>query len=299
MNPSSHNSKPPATDRHHPDDVDDPGIQKTVSQGDGVSSDLPETRHFAGKLRVGDRLASRYEILDQLGRGGFGAVYRAQDHELNRQVAVKRVNGLRSFVSGHIRGEARAIASLNHPNIISIYDLITVSSREMLIVMECPDGITLADHLTKARVPVVEAVDIALQVAVALQHAHSRQLVHSDLKPANLLIATDGRVRLLDFGLAVACFPDADKGRLTGGTPGYMSPEQIRGESHLIDGRVDIWALGVVLYQLLTGCRPFTGADARATYNSTLRDSRHRFDSCVRKSITNCSVSCSGALKSE
>lgn len=233
----------------------------------GPSSGNPDSRP---QLNVGEMLQDRYEILEQLGRGGFGAVYRAFDHELNRDVAVKRARALRSFVAGQIRGEAKAIASLNHPNIISIYDLITIADHDLLIVMECPEGETLAEHQSKQPMQVGESVDIVCQIASALQHAHSRQLVHSDLKPKNILVASDGRIRLLDFGLAVACFPDPTSDNVTGGTPGYMSPEQIRGESHLIDGRADIWALGVIFYQLLTGVRPFLGNDGVAIFDATL-----------------------------
>ena len=261
----------------------------------GEVSPRPVGRAIKKRFQVGERIADRYEILGQLGRGGFGAVYRAEDHDLNRPVAVKRSNGLRSFVAGHIHGEAKAIASLNHPNIIAIYDLITIGDSELLIVMECAEGVTLADHFANGPVSVEEAVDIAIQAALALQHAHSRQLVHSDLKPSNLFIAEDGRVRLLDFGLAVACFPDAAGSNTTGGTPGYMAPEQVRGESHLIDGRADIWSLGVVLFQLLTGCRPFVGSNGKAVLEATLhsdpppiRQLRPEVDSELQRIVLRC-----------
>ena len=221
-------------------------------------------------FRPGRLVASRYEIIQRLGHGGFGAVYRAHDRELNRAVAIKRSNGLRSFVAGQIRNEAQVIASLNHPNIVAIYDLISVSDDELLIVMECLEGVTLRERLCDDPLTIIEAVKIGIQIAEALGHAHERKLVHSDLKPANLVLTKDGIVKLLDFGLAVAYFPDEVPNRI-GGTRGYMSPEQIRGESHRIDGRADIWSFGVVLYEMLNGERPFVGANSKAVHEATLR----------------------------
>jgi serine/threonine protein kinase len=240
-----------------------PGAATPVNRGESNAS--------AGQaFRAGDLIGGRYEIRDCLGRGGFGSVYRAFDRELNRIVAIKQSHGLRSFVAGQIRNEAKSVASLNHTNIIAIHDLITVSDHELLIVMECLEGVTLSSRLRQSRLSIGDACKIAIQVAVALQHAHERMLVHSDLKPGNLFVCENGLVKLLDFGLAVAYFPDEIPGQV-GGTPGYMSPEQIRGESHRIDGRVDIFAFGVVLYEMLTGAKPFVGADSRAVCDATLR----------------------------
>ncbi|TWT92795.1 serine/threonine-protein kinase [Stieleria varia] len=219
---------------------------------------------------VGTRIEGRYEIQEQIGAGGFGRVFRARDIELNRPVAIKQSSGLISFVAGRVRDEAKAVASLSHPGIVSIYDLITISKRELLIVMECLSGCTLTDHLKKKNLTLGEVAQIVLQVAEALKHAHNRKLVHSDIKPSNLFVTDDGNIKLLDFGLAVAYFPDDMAGRL-GGTPGYMSPEQIRGESHRIDGRADIFALGVVMYLMLTNTRPFVGPDGKAVLLATLK----------------------------
>ncbi len=221
-------------------------------------------------LLAGQVVAGRYEILEGLGRGGFGAVYRAHDRDLNRTVAIKQSNGLRSFVAGQIRNEAQSVASLNHPNIVAIHDLITVSENELLIVMECLEGTPLSKRLRHSRLPIADVVRVAIQISEALQHAHERLLVHSDLKPGNLFICENGLVKLLDFGLAVAYFPEELPGQV-GGTPGYMSPEQIRAESHRIDGRVDVFSFGVVLYEMLTGAKPFVGANSRGIFEATLR----------------------------
>ncbi len=234
----------------------------------------PQKTHAALQSKrpfeIGDVIANRYEVMASLGQGGFGAVYRAHDRSLNRMVAIKQSSGLRSFIAGQIRNEAKAVASLNHPNIVAIHDLITVTQHELLIIMECLSGTTLGKRMRQSRMPIAEAVEIAIQVADALQHAHEKLIVHSDLKPSNLFVCDSGTVKLLDFGLAVAYFPQ-DALSKVGGTPGYMSPEQIRGESHRIDGRADIWAFGVVIYEMLTGTRPFTGTSSRAISEATLR----------------------------
>ncbi|MGB7343071.1 MAG: serine/threonine-protein kinase, partial [Pirellulaceae bacterium] len=244
------------------------GLDETKPSDNEKAQRKPVAKHEP--YQIGTRIEGRYEIQQQIGEGGFGTVFRALDLELNRPVAIKQSSGLISFVAGHVRDEAQAVASLSHPGIVSIYDLITVSKTELLIVMECLRGSTLTDHLKKSKLPIAEVVRIGLQVADALKHAHHRKLVHSDIKPSNLFITDEGDIKLLDFGLAVAYFPDDMTGRL-GGTPGYMSPEQIRGESHRIDGRADIWALGVVMYQMLTGTRPFMGPNSKAVMMATLK----------------------------
>ena len=219
-------------------------------------------------LQEGLVVLDRFEIRKKLGRGGFGTVFSAFDRKLDRTVAIKQTRMLKSFVAGRVRAEARKIASLNHPNIVQIYDLIDLSDSELLIIMEHLRGEPLSARLKRATLEIGEVVAMAIEMCEALIHAHERQLVHSDFKPANLYLCENGRVKLLDFGLAVAYFPDQQT--RIGGTPGYMSPEQIRGESHLIDGRTDIWAFGVVLYEMLTGTRPFQSRTAEATTAQTL-----------------------------
>ncbi|MEM9585975.1 MAG: serine/threonine-protein kinase, partial [Planctomycetota bacterium] len=223
------------------------------------------------KLEQGDLIANRYQIRQQIGRGGFGDVFRATDRELQRDVAIKACNGLRSFVGGRIRVEAQAIASLNHPNIVSIFDLVKQGDQELLIVMEFLEGETFRELITQGNLQSQGIAECMLSVALALDHAHRRHLVHSDLKPGNLFRTTDGTVKLLDFGLAVAYVPGKPSSRL-GGTPGYMAPEQIRGESHRIDGRTDIWAAGIVLFEWLTGVKPFVGSGAEQVARAALNE---------------------------
>ncbi len=218
---------------------------------------------------IGTLVYGRFEIRGRLGQGGFGTVYRAFDKQLDRDVAIKRASGLRSFVAGYVRDEAKTVASLKHPRIVAIYDLIAVSPSELLIVMECLEGQSLSRHISENTLSPLEAVNIGAQVLDALKHAHEKKIVHSDLKPGNLHLMADGSIKLLDFGLAVAYFPSDPDDRI-GGTPGYMSPEQVRGEPHRIDGRVDIWAFGVLMYEMLTGSRPFVGSSARTVFDATL-----------------------------
>lgn len=247
------------------------GPREEKSQFRTIANDGDSADSLFGKpLISGQVVLDRFEVIEQLGRGGFGAVYSAMDRSLNRMVAIKQSRGLRSFFAGQVRNEARAIASLNHPNIVQIHDLVPVDEDdEWLIVMECLSGQPLSRRMNQSRMTIVEAVKIGVEIVGALMHAHEKKLVHSDLKPANLFLCDTGLVKLLDFGLAVAYFPEG-KGERIGGTPGYMSPEQIRGESHLIDGRTDIWAFGVVIYEMLTGSKPFSARDAHTTNARTL-----------------------------
>ncbi|QDT08484.1 serine/threonine-protein kinase [Planctomycetes bacterium K23_9] len=244
-------------------------INADGTPGNLTKRDDSEDGLRAPKYQPGELIADRYEIRDRLGQGGFGAVYSAFDRSLNRIVAIKQSTGLRSFVAGRVRDEARAVASLNHPNIVQIHDLIHVNPAELLIVMERLEGVSLSQRIRQSRLQITDAVKIGVEITNALIHAHEKQLVHSDLKPGNLFVCKSGVVKLLDFGLAIAYFPDQSAARI-GGTPGYMSPEQIRGESHLIDGRSDIWAFGIVLYEMLTGTRPFSGSNAVLINRRTL-----------------------------
>jgi serine/threonine protein kinase len=233
-----------------------PPGKTTVIHGESSDAAFAAGSGHAEAYQPGDMLAGRYQIQTRLGRGGFGAVYSAIDRALNRIVAIKQSTGLKSFVAGRVRDEARAVASLNHRNIVQIFDLIQVKPNEQIIVMECLEGVSLAERLRNSRISINDAVKIGVEILEALIHAHEKQLVHSDLKPANLFLCHSGVVKLLDFGLAVAYFPERSQQRI-GGTLGYMSPEQMRGESHLIDGRTDLWAFGIVMYEMLTGSHPF------------------------------------------
>jgi serine/threonine protein kinase len=202
---------------------------------------------------------SHYRILEKLGEGGMGVVYKAQDVRLGRMVALKflppdtaRVEETRQrFVA-----EARAAAALSHPNVAVVYDVDEADERSF-IIMELLEGETLKSRIQAERMSIARAQAIAIQVAEGLQAAHDRGIVHRDIKPANLLLTRDGTVKILDFGLAkdVAGESDLTRTNMTVGTLGYMSPEQIMASG--VDHRSDLWSLGVVLYEMLAQQLPF------------------------------------------
>ena len=237
-------------------------------------------------LESGDRVG-HYEILAPLGVGGMGEVYRARDTKLNRDVALKVLP--EAFVNDRERlarfeREAKVLASLNHPNIANIYG-IEDSGDTTALVLELVEGPTLAERIAQGPIPLDEALSIARQIAEAVEAAHAQGIIHRDLKPANIKITPDGVVKVLDFGLAKAFTAsgelDADlsqsptltKGTALGtimGTAAYMSPEQAKGKP--VDTRTDVWAFGVVLYEMLAGERAFKGEDASDRLVSVFRD---------------------------
>ena len=226
-----------------------------------------------------------YSVTAKIGEGGMGEVYRARDTKLDRDVALKVLP--EAFTSdpdrlARFEREAKVLASLNHPNIGSIYGLEEAEGVRAL-VLELVEGPTLADRIKQGPIPIDEALPIAKQIAEALEAAHERGVIHRDLKPANIKVREDGTVKVLDFGLAKALDPnpDADPSQsptLTAaatqmgvimGTAAYMSPEQGRGKT--VDKRADIWAFGVVLYEMLTGRRAFEGEDVSLTLSAVLQ----------------------------
>ncbi|MDP2319502.1 MAG: serine/threonine-protein kinase, partial [Acidobacteriota bacterium] len=238
-------------------------------------------------LSPGSRLG-HYDILSELGAGGMGAVYRAHDSKLNRDVAIKVLLAAVADDADRLARfsrEAQVLASLNHPNIAAIYGV-----EEGALVMELVEGPTLADRLATGALPLDEALAIARQIAEALLAAHDAGIVHRDLKPANIKVRDDGTVKVLDFGLAKAIetgsgirgpgSPDAMNSPtlsvhatqmgLILGTAAYMAPEQARGRA--VDRRADIWAFGVVLFEMLTGRRAFEGDDISITLAAVLKD---------------------------
>ena len=234
-------------------------------------------------LKVGSSLGP-YEIVSLLGAGGMGEVYRARDPRLSRDVAVKVLPGSLAGDAGRLRRfehEARAAGILNHPNLTTVYDV----GREggvSYVVEELLEGETLRVALARGPLPPSEALDIAVQVARGLAAAHEKGIVHRDLKPENLFRTREGRVKILDFGLA-KLLPDPVAGEasrlptasaLTAqgvvlGTLAYMSPEQLRGNGR-VDTRSDVFSLGVVLYEMLTGRRPFDAASGAETISRIL-----------------------------
>ncbi len=236
-------------------------------------------------LTTGTRLGP-YEIVAPLGAGGMGEVYRARDTRLGRDVAVKVLPAAFSADPERLRRfeqEARAAGVLNHPNILAIYDIGTHDGAPY-IVAELLEGETLRARMAGAALPVRKAIDAALQVARGLAAAHEKGIVHRDLKPENLFVTKDGRVKILDFGLAkLTRAGDEDSTRSqsptigdeTGagivlGTAGYMSPEQVRGKP--ADHRSDLFAFGSILYEMLSGTRPFRGETSAETMTAILRE---------------------------
>ena len=231
-------------------------------------------------LTPGSRLGS-YEVLALLGAGGMGEVYRARDTKLNRDVAIKvllpSVAGDPDRLARFSR-EAQVLASLNHPNIAHIHG-IEESQGVTALIMELVEGEDLSQRISRGPIPLDEALPIARQIAEALEGAHDHGIIHRDLKPANIKVRPDGTVKVLDFGLAKAVDPSAGSSAtamnsptlsihatqagIILGTAAYMSPEQARGKA--VDKRTDIWALGCVLFEMLTGMRAFPGDDATDT----------------------------------
>jgi serine/threonine-protein kinase len=209
-------------------------------------------------------LLGRYEVVAELGKGAMGVVYRANDPMLNRMVAIKTINTEEAGHEGMAEYEARfyteakAAGGLNHPNIIIIYD-IGKSGHLVYMAMEYIEGRELRDLLADGKpIPVAQAVDIAAQVGEGLAYAHQHQVVHRDIKPANIMITPDGRAKIADFG--IARMRSSETRTQTGvilGSPKYISPEQVVGKR--ADHRSDIFSLGVILYECITGSTPFNG----------------------------------------
>ncbi|MGK2856394.1 MAG: serine/threonine-protein kinase, partial [Thermoanaerobaculia bacterium] len=217
------------------------------------------------QLPSGTKLA-HYEIAAAIGKGGMGEVYRAKDTRLGRDVAIKLLP--EEFTRDAERlvrfeREARLLASLNHPHIAAIHGLEEVDGARFL-VMELASGEDLSVRLQRGPIPLRESIEIAVQIAEALEVAHEKAIIHRDLKPANIKVSDDGAVKLLDFGLAKALESEEGESDISNsptmvraathagvilGTAAYMSPEQARGKK--ADKRADIWALGVVLYEML------------------------------------------------
>ena len=212
------------------------------------------------------RQLAQYRVLEQLGAGGMGFVYKAHDERLNRSVALKFLPphlGTREEAKGRLLAEARAAARLDHPNICTIHEIGETADGQLFIAMPLYEGETLQQRLERAgALSFVDAMSIGLQIAAGLAKAHERGIVHRDIKPSNIVILADGAVKILDFGIARiddAALATHEGGAL--GTLAYMSPEQARGER--VDARTDIFSLGVVLYEMLAGERPALGQSVR------------------------------------
>ena len=210
-------------------------------------------------IKIGMLIADRYEILEKVGTGGMADVYKSKDHTLNRYVAVKvlkqEFSENANFVS-KFRVEAQAAAGLMHPNIVNVYD-VGEEKGIYYIVMELVDGITLKNYIAKrGRLGYKEAVTIALQVSMGLEAAHRNHIIHRDIKPQNIIISREGKVKVTDFGIAKAATSDTITSNVMGSVH-YTSPEQARGG--FSDEKSDVYSLGVTLYEMLTGEVPFDG----------------------------------------
>ena len=224
-----------------------------------------------------------YEIVGWLGAGGMGEVYRARDPRLGREVAIKLIP--ETFAKDADRfhrfeQEARAAGQLNHPNILTVYD-VGAHQGAPYVVSELLEGESLRSRMREAPLAPRKAIDYARQIAEGLAAAHDKGIVHRDLKPDNLFVTSDGRVKILDFGIAKLIQPADDAARHTGsltetgagtvmGTAGYMSPEQVRGET--VDHRSDIFSFGAVLYEMVAGHPAFTRKTAADTVAATLKE---------------------------
>lgn len=240
--------------------------RSTRQQGSSESQSdvaLDPGRRLARKLAEGPCRLGRFELEAELGVGAFGYVFRARDTELDRTVAMK-VQRAGSFASDEeverFLREARSVAQLKHPAIVALHDTGRSDDDVCYLVTEYVEGETLEESLENSRFEQQVAAKLVAEIAEALQYAHEHGVIHRDVKPSNILIDHDVRPHIMDFGLAKRDVGDTmtSDGRVMG-TPAYMSPEQARGQSHQVDARGDIYSLGVVLYEMLTGERPFQG----------------------------------------
>ena len=218
---------------------------------------------------------SHYRIIEKLGEGGMGIIYGAEDIKLKRKVALKFLphelskdeEAKRRFIH-----EAQSASALQHTNICTIHDIEETEEGQLFIIMDCYEGESLKEKISRGPMKLEEALDIAIQIANGLSKAHEKGIIHRDIKPANIFITSDGTVKILDFGLAklTGVQTKLTKTGLTLGTVSYMSPEQLHGSG--IDNRTDIWSLGILMYEMLSGLPPFKGEYEQAIMYSIMNE---------------------------
>jgi serine/threonine-protein kinase len=221
----------------------------------------------------------RYEIVKELGKGSMGVVYQAHDPQIDRMIALKVLRpdrvGSEDFVQRFLR-EAKAIGRITHPNIVTVYD-VGEDQGTIYIAMEFLEGVSLNVYNREHPLDAEEIARIGIQVADSLDYAHARGIVHRDIKPQNIMITPSGMVKITDFGIAHIEDPAASQQTQAGeilGTPNYMSPEQVMGKK--ADGRSDLYSLGVVLYELVTGVKPFKGENLAAIFHAIISETPAR-----------------------
>jgi serine/threonine protein kinase/formylglycine-generating enzyme required for sulfatase activity len=252
----------------------EPGPDASLTLGEAtVLEDGPTQKAQTGPEEPIPESLGRYTVIRLLGRGGFGRVYLARDFELGRFVAIKvpRPGLLRSPEQVEsILSEARLAAALRHPAIVAVHDVGRFGEHGVFVVFEYVEGTNLADVLNSERLSPTQLVKFMIPVADAIHHAHRAGMVHRDLKPSNILIDEQRKPHIADFGLAVhEDLHDLRTGEIAG-TPVFMAPEQVQGETHRLDGRTDVWALGVILYFGLMGRPPFSGRNRAELFDEIL-----------------------------
>ena len=258
-------------------------VETLLASGPDVRSSFLQSSMLRVTLMPGAKLGD-YEVKSQLGSGGMGEVYRARDSRLGRDVAIKVLPSFLSTDSERLRRfeqEARAAAALNHPNILAVFQMGTYEGAPYL-VSELLEGETLREPIRRGRLSVRRAIDYGVQIARGLAAAHEKGIVHRDLKPENLFVTKDGRLKILDFGLAkltqpqsssahsAVTFTEGTEAGVVMGTVGYMSPEQVRGQT--ADHRADIFAFGAILYEMLAGKRAFQKPTSPETMTAILNE---------------------------
>ncbi len=246
-------------------------------------------------LKPGMYLQERYEIIEKIGSGGMADVYKAKCHTLNRLVAVKmlkkELSGNEEFVS-RFKLEAQAVARISHPNIVNIFDVVDEGDTHY-IIMELIEGITLKSYIAKKGfLEVKETIGIAIQMAQGISAAHQQNIIHRDIKPQNIIISMDGKVKVADFGIAGVASPSGREGKAIGSVH-YISPEQATG--NMVDARSDIYSLGITMFEMVTGRLPFDGENTVTVAMAHLKnpiaspkDSNPDIPECLEDIILTC-----------